>query len=174
MKHTLEELKERLDYNPETGIFTWKSSRFKTKVGQVAGAKHSNGYIHICVDGKKYRAHRLAWMFIHGEILDDLLIDHRNRIRDDNRIINLRLCNHRSNSFNSKLYSTNSSGYRGVHREKNGKWRARLSKRINGNCREVHLGTYDTPEEAHAVYIAAAIEHFGRDFIGEIKSGKKK
>lgn len=83
-------LKELFDYNPDTGLFTWKVAKARRiKAGDVAGNLNNTGYIHIRVDGKNYQAHRLAWLYTHGKFPDNC-IDHINGIKDDNRISNLR------------------------------------------------------------------------------------
>lgn len=87
---TLKQLRDLLDYYPNKGYFTWKVDRTAgIKAGDVAGTKDKDGYIVIRVLGNKYKAHRLAW-FYYYEKWPDKEIDHINRIRDDNRIGNLR------------------------------------------------------------------------------------
>ena len=74
----LEELKEFLDYNPDTGIFTWiKKPSKKIKVGQQAGKMHSKGYIQITFRGFLYLAHRLAYYMYHGVDPLENLVDHK-------------------------------------------------------------------------------------------------
>ena len=80
-------LKERLHYDPDTGIFTWlKMSRQPKRLGSVAGGR-CDGYIQIYLDGLIYRAHRLAWLYMTGEWPVGYL-DHKNGVRDDNRWCN--------------------------------------------------------------------------------------
>lgn len=96
------ELKEYLNYNPDTGLFTWfKKPSKKIMLNSIAGYKNQYGYIMIMFKGKSYPAHRLAWFFIHNEIPNGY-IDHINHIRDDNRISNLRLVTHQENCMNRK------------------------------------------------------------------------
>ena len=91
-------LKGCLHYDPLTGVFTWKYTiNRNAKKGQIAGRKNS-GYIEISIDGVKYLAHRLAWYYMTGEWPD--VIDHDNRIKDDNRWVNLKNGSHASNSRN--------------------------------------------------------------------------
>ena len=97
---TQKELKELLQYNENTGIFTWKINKAKQiQIGSVAGYLHHTGYIFIKINNKNYLAHRLAWLFIYGKI--PKMIDHINRQRNDNRINNLRETNYKDNRLNS-------------------------------------------------------------------------
>ncbi len=97
-------LKSILDYNSETGIFTWKEGNRK---GQIAGYKGklykgSGGYILIRVRGKSYRAHRFAWLYMTGR-WPKSVIDHINHKRDDNRWKNLRGVTRLQNQRNKKI-----------------------------------------------------------------------
>ena len=152
---TQERLQELLSYDPETGIFTNLKSRGRVKIGAVAGSKNPNGYIYIAIDSKKYRAHRLAWLYVHGNFPANQ-IDHINEVKDDNRIVNLRLATNLENHQNqSSPRTNNTSGYLGVIWDKfSGKWRARI--KVNG--KQKHLGCFDTGEEASEAYVTAKRE----------------
>lgn len=77
-------LREILDYNPETGVFKWKVMlAHRRKPGDVAG-NLSHGYIEIGIENRSYRAHHLAWLYIHGE-LPQVMIDHIDGNRSNNR-----------------------------------------------------------------------------------------
>ena len=104
-------LDSRLIYNKETGHFFWINGKRESK---KAGGYDKEGYWMIKLEGKYWFAHRLAWLWVYGE-LPNGIIDHINKIKDDNRIENLRICNTRQNRYNSKLNKNNTSGYRGVH-----------------------------------------------------------
>lgn len=156
---TQEELKEYLDYNPDTGIFVWKKKthiRAPIVIGEVAGHLENDGYKRITLFGKRYFAHRLAWIYMKESIPDKMQIDHINRNRDDNRIENLRLATSTENKRNCKKTKVNKSGYKGVHFDSAKrlvrKWRAQI--RI-GN-KQIIIGRYYTPEEAYAAYCEAA------------------
>jgi len=138
-------LKELLDYDPDSGIFTWKiSTNNRIKAGSSAGTLQPTSYIRIMVDGKNYQAHRLAWLYTHGYDPENQ-IDHKNGIRDDNRISNLREVSRACNLQNQKTRSTNTSGFPGVSWHKQAKkWRAYIC--IQG--RNHGLGLYDTPLDA--------------------------
>lgn len=149
---THERLLELLYYEPDTGVFTWKINRAGTaKAGRVAGTKHVKNYLQIRVQGRVYRAHRLAWFYVYG-VWPAADIDHINGLRDDNRIANLRQATSAENHQNRKKYNTNTSGHTGVYWEKcASKWRARLM--INGKY--LHLGMFDSIEAAIAARITA-------------------
>lgn len=153
---TAERLREALDYSPFTGEFRWKETRSHAVRGARAGHLHSTGYIHISVDGRQYKAHRLAWLYVFGCWPDDE-IDHRNGVRDDNRIANLRSASRSENMQNKRVYRSSANGFIGTHfHQASGKWAAVIqSKR-----RRRHLGLFDSNEAAFAAYEAAKLrEH---------------
>lgn len=152
---TADRLRELLNYDPETGVFTWRVRRSPTCLkGSVAGAINQvSGYRQIGFDGQDYTAHRLAWLYTKREWpLGE--IDHKNRVRDDNRIDNLRDATHSNNSANRLKQSNNTSGLKGVSYHK-------AAKRWRATIRKEHLGLFDTREAAHAAYCHAAQAAFG-------------
>lgn len=151
-------LKELLHYEPETGVFTWLVTRRsyggKISIGSVAGNPTFYGYRQIGADGCRYPSHRLAWLYIHGEMPKEH-IDHINGIRDDNRIENLREANRFENLSNRGKNKNNTSGYKGVwFNKKLGKWIAG----ITCNRKVIHIGVFDTPELAYESYCLKALE----------------
>ena len=94
-------LKEVLTYDSETGIFVWRSKKSRNK-GKVAGHLRSDGYVAITVDSKLYRAHRLAWLYVHS-YFPEHDIDHMNGVRDDNRLVNLREASRACNLQNKMI-----------------------------------------------------------------------
>jgi HNH endonuclease/AP2 domain len=152
---TQEFLKEMLDYDPLTGIFTWKVSlQNKVKIGQVAGYIRKDGYRFITVNGTKYRAHRLAWFYVYG-VWPTKDLDHRYGIRDDNRISELREATKSQNAANTSKHKDNTSGFKGVCWDKQAKkWKARIM--INGKNKT--LGLFDIIEEAALAVNKAALE----------------
>lgn len=149
---TPDRVSELLSYNPETGTFCKLSS------GKNVGCKNKDGYVLITIDGRLYRAHRVAWLLVHGEWPQGVL-DHINRDRADNRIYNLRDSTRSENTQNSTVVRA-ACGLRGVSR--NGKrWRSAIA--LDGV--DYYLGTFDTPEEAHAAYLAAASKKHPRSPI---------
>ena len=149
------ELKKLLNYNKETGIFTWKVKRGNRKIGDKATIKCS-GYIEIQIYGFLYKAHRLAWLYTYGEWPKND-IDHINGIRHDNRICNLREATRTENLINGKISPRNTTGYKGVSLDNNGDYRARISL----NKKQIYLGLFKTPEEAHKAYLEKAKEFYG-------------
>lgn len=155
---TQERLKELLHYNEDTGVFTRIVGRPgpRARKGDVAGTDDGSGYIRIYVDGKGYKAHRLAWFYMYGYMPEE--VDHENLDRSDNRKANLRDATHGQNQANGRAYSNNALGLKGVSLHKpNGKYKAQ----IQANGKKVGLGYYATPQEAHAVYAKAAAELHG-------------
>lgn len=111
----MDNIKEYLDYNSKSGFFTWiKKHKPNCIIGSVAGVKNTQGYITISFRGKQYLAHRLAYWYVNGKFPRNQ-IDHKNRIRTDNKWINLREVTNQVNSKNSGLKSNNKTGYSGVH-----------------------------------------------------------
>lgn len=146
---TRERLASMLSYDPESGHFTQVRTAGRARAGQRKGWDR-NGYTMVAVDGREYRAHRLAWLFVHGRWPTKHL-DHINGDTTDNRIENLREVDDAQNHQNiGGPRSTNTSGFLGVHVIK-GRYRAAIQ--VDGRNR--HLGMFDTPEEAHAAYVAA-------------------
>lgn len=151
---TQELLKKFLSYDSSTGIFTWIARPTSniivgTQAGNVQGSLPDAGYVNITLCGRQYRAHRLAWLYVHG-VLPDNQIDHINHNREDNRIVNLRVVSNHTNMKNKSLYTTNTSGHSGV--EPHGKnWKARIG--VNGT--KILLGVFITFEEAVAARKAA-------------------
>ena len=142
-------LKELLHYDPETGVFTWLERRGMALKGSVAGNLNQTGYIHIYVLNKPYKAHRLAWLYMHG-VWPDGFIDHINGVRNDNRICNLRPVTNQENVCNIKnARSDSQSGLLGAQK-RGDKFMAEV--RHKGD--RFFLGYFNTAEEAHIAYIA--------------------
>ena len=159
------ELHKLLDYNPETGVFVWKSrfggghnGRWNGKFsGKIAGTINKKGII-ICVNCKYFSAHRLAWVYVNGNVLDNkTLIDHKNCNPHDNRIDNLRPAKHGQNSANSRILK-NKILPKGVSYQKS---KNTFRCRIGTGKEVVYLGTYNTTEEAAYWYDYAAKYYHG-------------
>jgi HNH endonuclease len=112
---TVEQLKELLNYNPETGLWTWIKARGRCAKGSFAGTM-LDGYIMIYVDKVGYLAHRLAWFYMTNRW--PLEVDHKNTIKNDNRWDNLREATRSQNKFNVPALSNNTCGFKGVFYQK--------------------------------------------------------
>tara|TARA_Y100001973_G_scaffold98941_1_gene157233 strand:+ start:8175 stop:8777 length:603 start_codon:yes stop_codon:yes gene_type:complete len=157
-----DELTKLLDYDPETGEFTWKPREgdemsIKTWNGRYAGKRA--GYVEfgdptwihrrIGIKGLKYKEHQVAWFYMTGEWVEEgMTIDHKNRDATDNSWENLRMLESGKNSANMSMKSTNKSGISGVNWSKaTDSWMVRLYH----DKKRHYLGCYDTLEEAEKV-----------------------
>lgn len=149
---TAERLRELLDYNPETGVFTWVScagryGRFQK--GSETGSLNQRGYQIISIGCVKYIAHQLAWLFVNGTWCESQ-IDHIDGNKANNSICNLREANQSENSQNqSSAHSNNKSGFLGVSIRKNGTYQARIMV----DKKSISIGYFDTAELAHEAYL---------------------
>jgi hypothetical protein len=151
---TQSRLKELLRYEPETGNFYWRVSKTNSvKSGDIAGHFSAlNGYHHVRLDWRLYRAHRLAWLYVYGSFPENVL-DHINGVGSDNRIVNLRAATETQNKANAKTRKDNTSSVKGVSLSTGRKkWLAQIS--VKG--KQTYLGRFDTIEEARAAYTSAA------------------
>lgn len=148
-------LKELLSYDETNGDFIWLVSRQGSgRPGQIAGHVTRSGYRRIRIDRSNYFAHRLVWLYIHGEFPSEgLQIDHINRSRLDNRLSNLRLVSGCENSQNTGKQINNTSGYKGVTRRKN-----RYEANIYHAGKLHYLGSYETAEDASNAYETKSLE----------------
>ena len=149
-------LQSLLRYDADTGAFEWKQMRSGIKNFPLAGSVHKKyGYLVIGIDQKRYQAHRLAWLYMHGVMPPDL-IDHIDGDRLNNRIANLRLATMSENLQNRKGPAANNKlGFIGASFDKrDGRWTAW----IKANGKSVYLGRYATGEEASQAYLNAKRE----------------
>ena len=151
-------LKEMLNYDPDTGIFTWRiRAAKKTHIGDQAGSifKHRNThYRQIMLDGSHYKAHRLAWLYMHGKWPEGQ-IDHKDGNGLHNWAKNLRDVNNCENQRNCRISSNNTSGVIGVSfHKKSGTW----SANIGVNSKQKGLGYFIKMEDAIEARKRAEIE----------------
>lgn len=158
----IEELRLKINYDPETGIFRRPST------GQKVGFLTEKGYARIPINGVSYPGNRLAWAITHGE-WPVTHVDHINHIRGDDRLCNLRLATDAQNNHNKVIDARNVSGFRGVYfREKYGKFAALI-----GVDRRKHwLGMYSDPVMAAMAYDRAAIYFFGEFAATNYQAGR--
>lgn len=110
---TAAQLRASHRYNPLTGVFTLAHCRGRWPAGTIVGRLRKDGYIDIGIGKKRYMAQRLAWLYVYGEWPTDE-VDHRNRIRSQNNIDNLRLGTHSQNMANNSGHKGRKSKYVGV------------------------------------------------------------
>lgn len=157
---TAEKLREILDYDAESGVFRWKKSlSAKIKPGGLAGTKHARGWqINSKALGGAFLAHRLAWMYVTGEVPGEtMVIDHRDRDPMNNAFANLRICTQQQNTWNQSLKKKNKTGVKGVHLLKTGKYHARI-RTAKGL---MLLGNFDDLESASLAIDAARSKYHG-------------
>lgn len=159
----LAKLREFLHYDRGTGIFTWLVSKRSAagsgvvSAGERAGTMAPNGYIFIGIDGFRYAAHRLAWLYVNGA-WPESEIDHEDRNPTNNAISNLRPATRKQNNANTGVSKNNRCGRKGVCFEKRRrKWRAT----INVDGKQRHLGLFSDIDDAAAAYRRAEIEAHG-------------
>lgn len=156
-------------FNASSGTFTWKprpdvdikDRRWNGKFsGRQVGCQTSQGYIRttVKINGKNVGLllHRVVWAFATGQWPTGL-IDHKNEVKSDNRVDNLRIATHAQNISN-RVQKNDSAGIKGV------KFDSRYNRyqaRITVDGKTLHLGMFDTAQEAGLAYKEAAIEHYG-------------
>lgn len=158
---TAKQLRSRLEYEPDTGMFIWRPRKpgghWNTWHGRRAGAAKDGGYIVIRIDDRLYRANRLAWLYVYGR-WPKAEVDHINHDPSDNRWSNLRLASSSRQKMNARRRSDNTSGVKGVWYDKR---RNRWIAEIMANGKKHHLGQFATIEEAKAVRTEAACRLHG-------------
>ena len=153
---TQEQLKEVLNYNPETGDFTWKvRTSNRIQAGGIAGHLNVRGYITVRIGGKNYQAHRLAWLCMFGDFPKDE-IDHINHVKNDNRIANLREATRQENNKNHSMNKRNTSGVVGVTRDR---WDKKWQSNITVDGKLLYLGCFDDFFEAICSRLSANNKH---------------
>lgn len=150
-KFTQETLQNTLSYDPDTGVFVWLIDRRGMPAGAEAGTISSHGYIQIQYDRRSYRGHRLAWLYMTGEWPVDQ-VDHRNRVRSDNRWLNLRSATSAQNHQNMGAAKASKSGLVGVSWDSGARiWIAS----IKVDRKTHYLGRFADKFVAHAKYLEA-------------------
>lgn len=153
----IEELKGVWDADGEAGVLRWRIEVRNIHIGDIAGSiDKQTGYRKVSYCGKKYYVHRLIYMMLVGDIPAGHEIDHRNGVRHDNRINNLRIATKSQNAQN--VTKRKFTVFRGVHFEEfSKKFKAQIT--INKKC--INLGRFKTIEEAIAARVEAEKIHHG-------------
>ena len=107
-------IKELLNYNIITGVFTWKIKKSNKKAGSIAGRVTNKGYVYITINGKGYAAHRLAWLLVTTKDPYPYEVDHKDGNTGNNAFNNLRKATIQQNSSNRKIGSNNTSGHKSI------------------------------------------------------------
>lgn len=146
---TQDDVVQLLNYDENTGVFSWKKKRRGVKTGVALGSDNGFGYLRITVLGKSVYAHRLAWFYVHGVWPET--IDHINGCKADNRIINLKNCSISENNQNIHGPQVNSKSQAlGVSWHKKAKkWQAHICVYKERK----YLGLFDDVNEAHKAYL---------------------
>ena len=153
---TLERLREVLLYNPDDGVFTRRIRvARRSREGEVAGYVNSNGYVCLSIDGKTYKAHRLAWMYVHGSF-PARHIDHIDGDRTNNRIGNLRDVSRSTNMQNQRRpHESTLTGVLGVTMDRREGCKRPYQAQIVVGGKRRHIGCFDSKEAAHQAYLVA-------------------
>ncbi len=152
---SVDALREAIAYDPLTGVFTRKvsTSGRRGAAGMECGCLDPDGYVRIVFRGKRYMGHRLAWFYVHG-VWPAGQIDHRDGIRTDNRIANLRDVASKTNTENMRSPTKrNRSGFLGV-----ASVAGRFEAHIQVSGKRTRLGVFETGEAAHQCYLQAKRE----------------
>ena len=137
------------EYNPISGDLVYRRDFYRRLKGADPTSKTSNGYLVLTLD-KTYLAHRIIWLMQTGDFPE--FVDHINHNRSDNSWENLRNSTRQENAINKSVNSNNTSGYLGVSfMPSKNKYRASITK----DRKQIHLGLFDTAEEAYQARLAA-------------------
>jgi hypothetical protein len=152
-----ENLRNVWEADGDAGVLRWKIKVRNINVGDIAGSVDSQtGYRKVAYNGKKYYVHRLIYMMLVGPIPDGYEMDHRNGVRHDNRLVNLRIATKHQNSQNVK--KRDGTVHRGVHWENfSKKYKAQIT--VQNKC--INLGRFETIEEAIVARDEAEKLHHG-------------
>lgn len=148
MKQTItyERLRQLVSYSPLVGVFEWRRPGRRIRQGGLAGGVIPSGYVRVCLDGRPYPAHRLAWLYMTRE-WPEKDIDHIDGDRSNNAFSNLRLATQAQNCANTRRNKANTSGVKGVSWQPAlGKWRAM----IRSGEKSVFDKSFDSLDEAKA------------------------
>jgi hypothetical protein len=156
IKLTAERLQKLVNYDPKTGIMTWKLPRPGVISGSPIGHKRPDGYLATKVSYQSYLVHRLVWLYVTGEWPKNQ-IDHRDGNRTNNRFENLRDATQSENNQNQKCARRDNVSTRllGVTIDYKRRGKKIFVAQININDVHKNIGRFATAAEAHEAYLAA-------------------
>lgn len=137
---TTEELRIIFDYRD--GELWWKERKQKRQMDRPAGSINGSGYHKINLNGRYYKVHRLIWLWHGKELVDGLVIDHIDSNRSNNCIENLQQISQADNVRRAE-WVTNPKGGVYFHKARQ-KWQVQITR----NYKNIHLGLFQTREEA--------------------------
>lgn len=147
-----QELNKLFEY--KGGVLYWRiSPKPGVSAGDVAGYPVNTGYWRVTFKGTSMSRNRLVWIMHNGAIPDGVEVDHKDRVRANDKINNLSLMTSSQNNSNRGVFKNNKSGSRGVTITDSGKFKAQIT--VNGEV--LHLGTHDTLFAASAAYEKARV-----------------
>ena len=151
-------VKDKYSYDEKTGWLIWKNCHYKKKNGKRAGnLDKSTGYRRIKINKKIYQEHRIIWLWYEGYLPEKgIEIDHINRIKNDNRISNLRLVRRSCNAKNTDIYCNNTTGIIGVPESRNDKYEPNIR---NNKGKLISLGSFNTLLEAVKARYKAEVKY---------------
>jgi hypothetical protein len=124
--------------------FVYKDGRLYDKEGKDKSTKHSRGYRQLYLNGTCFLLHRLIFFYFHGVF--PKIVDHIDGDINNNSIENLQGCDQKVNIGKAKIFSTNTTGFKGVsYHKQTGKYAGYFWE----NYKKIHCGLYDTAEEAY-------------------------
>lgn len=167
---TYKEAKARFKYNPKTGILTYRVDipyGAWVKAGDRAGVQTKKGYRVVLVHRRRYPEQDLCWLLYYGEWPTHIL-DHKNRIKNDNRIKNLRDAT-RSQNIANRIMTKTTRRFRGVEYQARLGWAAYI--KIDGRLKK--LGNFSTEKRAAKAYDLAALERWGEFAVLNLASSRK-
>lgn len=164
-------LRDCFDYDPATGVLTWRhradraanwNARFAGKSAGSLDREASPFRMGVTIDGRRHLSSRIIWKLMTGRD-PTATIDHVNGNALDNRWKNLREATMAQQSRNRKRARLSKHGVRGVLKV-NSEVRPWLAQ-VSFNNKNIYLGVYATLEEANSAYKAFAVKHYGEFYV---------